>query len=181
MRKTEEQRDPPMTSLPVPSREKSAAAKPLHLVGFMVGNEEFCFEILKVREIIRMTPITAVPAAPDHVEGIVNLRGKIVPIVDFRRRFNITGASTADEAEKVIVVAATESATVGFIVDCVSQVMKLPAESLSPAPTGATGYDGEAIRGVGNVGDRLVIVLDLDKMFSADEMNGLAGTTASRP
>jgi len=147
----------------------------------MVGSEEFCFEILKVREIIRMTPITAVPAAPGYVEGIINLRGKIIPVVDFRRRFNISGASTADEMEKVIVVTATDNATVGFIVDCVSQVMKLPAEDLSPAPAGAAGYDGEAIRGVGNIGDRLVIVLDLDRMFSADEISGLAGTTASRP
>ncbi|GLI37809.1 chemotaxis protein CheW [Geobacter hydrogenophilus] len=170
-----------MTSLPALSKGKSAAGKPLHLVGFRVGNEEYCFEILKVQEIIRMAPITAVPNAPGHVEGIINLRGRIVPVIDFRRRFHITAECTVDEADKVIVITATRNATVGFIVDALSQVMKLPAEDLSPAPAGAAGYDGEAIRGVGNMGDRLVIVLDLDRMFSDDELSGLAGTTASRP
>lgn len=128
-----------------------------------------------------MAPITAVPTAPMHVEGILNLRGRIVPIIDFRKRFNIPCDCTIDESEKVIIVTATTNATIGFIVDGLSQVMKMPAEDLSPAPAGATGCDAEAIRGVGNVGDRLVIVLDLEKMFSADEMTDLAGSLASRP
>ena len=170
-----------MTTLPTLFRAKTVTEKPLHLVGFVVGNEEYCFEILKVREIIRMIPITAVPSAPAHVKGIINLRGKIIPIIDFRRRLNITGECTIGEAEKVIVVTSTGNATVGFIVDALTQVMKLPAEDLSPAPAGASEYDGDSIRGVGNLGDRLVIVLDLEKMFSADEMNDLAGTIASRP
>lgn len=169
-----------MTTVPTLSGGRPAPGKPLHLVGFRVGDEEYCFEILKVQEIIRMTPVTAVPNAPEHVEGIINLRGRIIPIIDFRRRFHITGECTVDETEKVIVVTATRNATVGFIVDGVSQVMKMSAEDLSPAPAGATGCDAEAIRGVGNMGDRLVIILDLEKMFSADEMTDLAGTIASR-
>jgi purine-binding chemotaxis protein CheW len=166
-----------MTTLPNLSRGKSAADKPLHLVGFTVGHEEYCFEILKVREIIRMTPITTVPATPGHVEGIINLRGRIVPVIDFRKRFRITGECTVDEADKVIVVTTTRNAAVGFIVDALSQVMKLPAEDLSPAPAGGAGCDAEAIRGVGNVGDRLVIVLDLEKMFSEDELTTLTGVS----
>ncbi|MBT1074160.1 chemotaxis protein CheW [Geobacter grbiciae] len=166
-----------MTSLSTLAKGRSAVGKPLHLVGFRVGNEEYCFEILTVQEIIRIVPITAVPDAPEHVEGIINLRGKIVPIIDFRRRFRITGERTVDEADRVIVVTGTGNAIVGFIVDCVSQVMKLPAEDLSPAPAGGAGCDAEAIRGVGNVGDRLVIVLDLDKMFSADELTTLTGVS----
>lgn len=166
-----------MTTLPTFSRGTSSADKPLHLVGFQVGCEEYCFEILTVREIIRMAPITAIPSAPAHLEGIINLRGKIVPVIDFRKRFRITGECTVDEADKVIVVTATRNSTVGFIVDALSQVMKLPAEDLSPAPAGAAGCDGEAIRGVGNVGDRLVIVLDLEKMFSDDELTTLTGVS----
>lgn len=166
-----------MTTLPTLSRGKSAADNPLHLVGFTVGHEEYCFEILKVREIIRMTSITTVPAAPGHVEGIINLRGRIVPIIDFRKRFRITGECTVDEADKVIVVTATRNTAVGFIVDALSQVMKLPAEDLSPAPAGGAGCDAEAIRGVGNVRDRLVIVLDLEKMFSEDELTTLTGVS----
>jgi len=170
-----------MTTLPALSRGIPAGGKPLHLVGFMVGDEEYCFEILKVQEIIRMVPITAVPSAPGHLEGIINLRGRIIPIIDFRRRFNITGECTVDEAEKVIVVTATRNATIGFIVDGVSQVLKLPQEQLSPAPAGTAGGDAEAIRGVGNIGDRLVMVLDLEKMFSADEMTDMAGTVSPPP
>jgi len=166
-----------MNTLPTLFRGKSSVDKYLHLVGFRVGSEEYCFEILTVREIIGMTPITAVPGAPDHLEGIINLRGRIVPVIDFRRRFRITGECTVDEADKVIVVTATRAATVGFIVDALSQVMKLPVEDLSPAPAGATGCDAEAIRGVGNVGDRLVIVLDLEKMFSEDELTTLTGVS----
>lgn len=124
-----------------------------------------------------MTPVTAVPSAPGHLEGIINLRGKIVPIIDFRRWFHITAECTVEEAEKVVVVTATRNITVGFIVDALSQVMKLPADDLSPAPAGAAGYDGEAIRGVGNVGDRLVIVLDLEKMFSDYELTTLTGVS----
>lgn len=139
--------------------------------------EEYCFDILKVQEIIKMAPITAIPSAPDHVEGIINLRGRVIPIIDFRRRFNISGECTTDEADKVIVVTTTKQASVGFIVDALTQVMKLPLEDLSPAPAGTTGCDAEAIRGVGKMGERLVIVLDLEKMFSAEEINGLAGTT----
>lgn len=166
-----------MTTLPTLSRGKSRADKPLHLVGFTVGNEEYCFEILKVREIVRMTPITAVPAPPGHLEGIINLRGKIVPVIDFRKRLRIAGECSVDEADKVIVVTATHNGTVGFIVDALSQVMKLPANDLSPAPAGATGCDAEAIRGVGRVGERLVIVLDLEKMFSDDELTTLTGVS----
>ncbi len=166
-----------MTTAPALSTASKTA---LHLVGFTVGNEEFCFDIRKVLEVIRMVPITAVPSAPADVEGIINLRGRIIPIIDFRRRFTIADERSTDDAEKVIVVAAAKGSTVGFIVDGVSQVLKLPPDLLSPPPTGASGRDAEAVRGVGIVGDRLLIVLDLEKMFSDDEMTGLAGTASSQ-
>lgn len=166
-----------MTSLPSFYRGKSAEGKPLHLVGFRIGMEEYCFEILKVQEIIRMLPITAVPTSPGHVEGIINLRGRVIPIIDFRRRFNISGECTADEADRVIVVTTTKQATVGFIVDALTQVMKLPPDDLSPPPAGTTGGTTDVIRGVGNMGDRLVIVLDLEKMFSEDELTAITGVS----
>lgn len=163
-----------MSTLPAYPAGKPGSDKPLQLVGFRVGREEYGFEILKVQEIIRMTPVTTVPSTPPDVEGIINLRGRIVPIIDFRKRFNIADECPTDDAERVIVVAITPRMTVGIIVDSLSQVMKVPPESLSPAPPASSGYDGEAIRGVASMGDRLVIALDVDKMFSADEMSELA-------
>jgi purine-binding chemotaxis protein CheW len=171
----------PVTSLPNFYRDRSTAGKPLHLVGFRIGKEEYCFDILKVQEIIRMLPITTVPSSPPHVEGIINLRGRVVPIIDFRKRFNISGECTVEEAEKVIVVTSSKHATVGFVVDALTQVMKLPLEDLSPAPAGTAGCDAEAIRGIGNARDRLVIVLDLEKMFTSDEISDLKGAISSRP
>lgn len=166
------------TTLPACSAGKPGAAKPLQLVGFRVGHEEYGFEILKVQEIIRMIPVTTVPNAPPHVEGIIDLRGRIVPIVDFRKRFNIAGACPVDDLERVIVVTLTNNTTIGFIVDSLSQVMKVPPDSLSPAPLTTAGYDGDAIRGVANLGDRLVIALDVDRLFSAAEVSDLAGAVS---
>src|SRR6185369_9264828 len=93
----------------------------LHMVGFAVGNEEFCVDILKVQEIIRMVAITAMPNAPDYVEGVINLRGKVIPVIDFRKRFHIFDGGEADGQSKRIVVVSIGDATIGLVVDKVSQ------------------------------------------------------------
>ncbi|KIE41704.1 chemotaxis protein CheW [Geobacter anodireducens] len=164
-----------MTTLPTLSTGSATAGAPLQVVVFSVGSEEYCFEILKVREVIRTVPITAVPSAPPHVEGIINLRSAVVPIIDFRKRFNITGECTVDESEKVVIVAAAGSTTVGFTVDALSQVLKVPRDAVSPPPTGIGDQGGEAITGVASMGDRLIIVLDIERLFSEDELTNLTG------
>ena len=146
----------------------------LHMVGFSVGNEEFCVDILKVQEIIRMVAITAMPNAPDYVEGVINLRGKVIPVIDFRKRFHIFDSVEVDSQSKRIVVVSIGNATIGLVVDKVSQVLKMTPDQISPTPTVAKGYDADAIIGVGRIGEKLLIILDLDKLFSEGELSDMA-------
>jgi purine-binding chemotaxis protein CheW len=150
-----------------------ANGKTLHLVGFSVGKEEFCVDILKVQEIIRMMEITKIPNAPESVEGVINLRGKVIPIVDFGKRCNLYGAAEGEESHKRIVVAAIGEKTVGLVVDRVSQVIKLDEEQISSTPDVAKGCNSEFISGVGRSGDKLLILLDLDRLFKQGELEGI--------
>ena len=161
-----------MSNLPVVAGN-ALAGQTLHMVGFTVGSEEFCVDILKVQEIIRMVPITAMPNAPDYVEGVINLRGKVIPIIDFRKRFHIFDAASLEEQNRRIVVVSIGSATIGLVVDQVSQVLKLNADQISPTPAVAKGYDADAIIGVGRIGEKLLIILDLEKVFSDAELAGM--------
>lgn len=163
-----------MTNLPLVVGQPGSGTT-LHLVGFTVGDEEFCVDILKVQEIIRMVAISAMPNAPDYIEGIINLRGRIIPIIDFRKRFHILCASTVDERAKRIVVVSLNTATIGLVVDSVSQVFKLVESQISPAPEVAKGYDAEAIVGIGQMGEKLLIILDVEQMFSGMELTGMDG------
>lgn len=139
----------------------------LHMVGFAVGKEEFCVDILKVQEIIRMMEITPVPSAPDFVEGVINLRGKVIPVVDFRKRFRIIdGDAPIDITQQRIIVMALGEVTVGIVVDRVSQVLKLTPDQISPTPEVSRGVDNDCINGVGRVGEQLKIILDLDRLFT---------------
>ncbi len=161
-----------MSNLPVVAGN-ALAGQTLHMVGFTVGSEEFCVDILKVQEIIRMVPITAMPNAPDYVEGVINLRGKVIPIIDFRKRFHIFDTTTVEEQNRRIVVVSIGSATIGLVVDQVSQVLKLNADQISPTPAVAKGYEADSIIGVGRIGEKLLIILDLEKVFSDAELTGM--------
>jgi purine-binding chemotaxis protein CheW len=145
----------------------------LHMVGFSVGREEFCVDILKVQEIIRMMEITKLPNAPDFVEGVINLRGKVIPIIDFGKRCNLYVMSEGDENHRRIVVVSIGEKTVGLVVDKVSQVIKLEEEQVSCTPSVAKGYNSEFISGVGKSGDKLLILLDLEKLFTQGELDDI--------
>ena len=151
-----------------------AGGDALHMVGFTVANEEFCLDILKVQEIIRMVDITVMPNAPDYVEGVINLRGKIIPIIDFCKRLHLTPSENITEQNRRIVVVALGKVTVGLVVDKVSHVMKLTADEISPTPDVIKGFDSECLMGVGRVGDRLLILLDVEKLFRQDEFDAMA-------
>ena len=151
-----------------------ASGDTLHMVGFTVASEEFCVDILKVQEIIRMVDITVMPNAPDYVEGVINLRGKIIPIIDFRKRMHLNCSDTINEQNRRIVVVSFGKVTVGLVVDKVSHVMKLSADQISPTPDVVKGFDSQCLMGVGRVGDRLLILLDLEKMFSEAEFDALS-------
>jgi len=143
----------------------------LQLVTFHVGDEEFGVEILEVREINRMMEITRVPHAPDFVEGVVNLRGQVIPVVDLRKRFAL-GAVERDKNARIVVVELGDR-VVGFLVDSVSEVLRVPRGVVEPPPPIVGGIDSEYIEAVVKLDDRLLILLDLQKLLTRGEAQEL--------
>ena len=144
----------------------------IQLVSFLVGEEEFGADILMVQEIIRMQPITRVPNAPHFVEGVINLRGKVIPIVDLRKRLNV--GADADMRKIRIIVVDVDGKITGFIVNAVSQVLRIPKSTIEPAPSIVIeGIDSEYITGVSKLDDKLLILLDFNKILSRRERHEL--------
>ncbi|VAV85395.1 Positive regulator of CheA protein activity (CheW) [hydrothermal vent metagenome] len=143
----------------------------LQLVTFSLGNEEFSVDILKVQEIIRLMELTRVPKAPEFIEGVINLRGKVIPVMDLRKRFSMPEAEDSSAAR--IIVVELHNATVGFRVDGVSEVLRLPADTVEPPPTIVCGVETEYIKGVGKLDDRLIILLDVEKVLTEDEHSSM--------
>jgi len=137
------------------------------LVVFTLANETYGIDISAVNEIIRMQDITEVPRTPDFVEGVINLRGRIVPVIDLRKRFGLEVAEKT-QASRIIVVEMDE-VTVGMIVDSVSEVLRLPKENIEPTPPMVSGVDSAYLRGVGKWNDRLIILLDINKVLYKEE------------
>jgi len=153
--------------LSVADKAHTSSGPLLQLVSFRLGDEHFGVEILKVREINRMLEITKVPHSPDFVEGVINLRGTLIPMIDLRKRF---GLKTKDHDRQTrVVVAQVDGNTFGFVVDAISGISKIPASTVEAAPPIVAGVDAEYIQGVSKFGDRLLILLDLEKIFSAGE------------
>lgn len=144
----------------------------LQLVTFSLLEEEFGLPILDVREIIRMTEITPVPNAPSFVEGVINLRGQIIPVVDLRKRFNLN-ATEADDDSRIIVVEIVGN-ILGLVVDKVAEVLRIPVDSISPPPgIVANGIGSEYIRGITNHLEKMLILIDLKKVFDLQELETL--------
>ncbi|MGH9575568.1 MAG: chemotaxis protein CheW [Candidatus Acidiferrales bacterium] len=145
--------------------------KDLQLVGFRIGRETFGLPISIVREIIRVPEITAVPDAPDYVEGVINLRGRIIPVVDLRKRFGET-LLQPDKKNRVVVVE-LERRAIGLIVNSASEVLRIPPSEIEhPSdvfPEGELNF----ITGVGKLNGRLVILLDLNRMLQRGELSRL--------
>lgn len=153
-----------------PSKSGSTAAgnEELQLVSFNIGSEEFGVDILKVQEINRMVEITRVPQAPHYVEGVINLRGKVIPIVDLRKRFNLQ-MKEYDKNTRIVVVD-INGTIMGMIVDAVSEVLRLPANTIEPPPDIVTGVNSEYIKGVAKLENRLLIFLDLSRVIDFKEL-----------
>ncbi len=143
----------------------------LQLVSFKIGSEEFGVDILKVQEIIRMVEITQVPQAPSYVEGVINLRGRVIPIIDLRKRLNLE-LREMDKNTRIVVVDIGGN-IMGMIVDSVSEVLRLPSKTIEPPPDLVSGIDSDHISGVAKLEDRLLIFLDLSKIVSSGELAGI--------
>ena len=135
----------------------------LQLVSFQLGPEEYAIDILGVQEIIRMVEITQVPNAPHFVEGVVNLRGKVIPIINLRTRLGL--ASTESTKDTRIVVVEVVHLILGFIVDSVEEVLRLPLDMIEPPPSTGRGGGEEYHKGVGRVEGRLLILLNSELLF----------------
>jgi purine-binding chemotaxis protein CheW len=151
-------------------------AKELQIVGFRIGRETFGLPISLVHEIVRTPEITNVPHAPEYVEGVMNLRGRIVPVIDLRRRFG--GASIENSRKNRVLVVDVESKAVGLIVDSASEVLKISDAQIEPPPNvltdAATGY----VTGVAKHQGRLIILVDLKRILQSGELRMPAATGA---
>ncbi|MBN1114978.1 MAG: purine-binding chemotaxis protein CheW [Oligoflexia bacterium] len=137
------------------------------VVTFVLGEEKFCIEILLVQEIVREVKVTRVPKAPAFVEGVINLRGKVIPVVDLRKRFEIpVGEKTKDS--RVIILNINDS-LVGFIVDSVDRVIDIKKEHVEETPGIAFTVESKFIAGVAKVGEELILLMDIDRIFSSEE------------
>lgn len=147
--------------------DDAKATGEIQLVVFRLGKEEYAVDINQVREIIKIADITRVPKAPEFIEGVINLRGQISPIMDLRKRLNLP-VSEKDEDTRIIITE-VGSSVVGMIVDSVTEVRRLSEKSIDSTPSISTGVGTEFIRGVGKVDDRLLIVLDIEKILTKGE------------
>ena len=141
----------------------------LQLVTFVVGTEEFAIPILSVREINRMMEITVVPHSPDFIEGVINLRGKIIPVMDLRKRFGGL-EQTQDTSDSRIIVVEVNRRVIGFTVDRVNEVLRINAGIVDPPPPMACGIDSDYVEGVGKLDGRLLILLNLERLFSDEDL-----------
>jgi purine-binding chemotaxis protein CheW len=143
----------------------------IQVVSFKLGSEEYGVDIAQVQEINRMVAVTHVPRAPQFMEGVINLRGQLIPIIDLRTRFGMP--RTEHTKHTRIVVTEIGAKRVGMVVDSVSEVLRLPVDQIEAAPDMITGVDTEYIRGVGKIEDRLIILLDLAKIITGSEKREL--------
>ncbi len=141
------------------------------VVSFKLGPEEYGVDIAQVQEINRMVAVTHVPRAPVFMEGVINLRGQLIPIIDLRTRFGMPRAEHTKNTRIVVTEIGTKR--VGMVVDSVSEVLRLPVDAIEPAPDMISGVDTEYIRGVGKIDDRLIILLDLAKIVTGSEKREL--------
>jgi purine-binding chemotaxis protein CheW len=140
---------------------------------FVLAGEDYGLEILKVREIMGILDITTVPHTPDYVKGVVNIRGKVIPIMDLRLKFGIPEAEYTEQT--CIIVVYVGQVEVGIIVDRVSEVMDIKEEEIEDAPEFGADVDTHTILGMSKAGDKVTILLDINKVLGRDDVAALQG------
>ena len=157
-----------MTDALVPIASNASHEELIQLVSFSLDKEEYGVDVLKVREIIRLPGVTRVPNTPHYVEGVINLRGKVIPIISIRKKFGLQ--MVENDKQTRIMVMDVGGELMGFVVDAVSEVIRISGSEIQPSPAVAGGgIDQECIAGVINQSERLLVLLDLERMFSHDE------------
>lgn len=139
----------------------------LQFVICRIGSEEFAVDVLSVQEINRIVEVTRVPKTPPYVEGVINLRGRIIPVLDLRKLFGLSG--TQQTTQTRIVVVSVQARLVGLVVDSVEEVLRVPRSAIEPPPSVGTMAGAEFTQGVGRIDDRLLILVDLSRLLLARE------------
>jgi purine-binding chemotaxis protein CheW len=149
-------------------------------LSFKLGNEEFAAHASKVLNILELTDITVVPKAPDYMKGVINLRGTVLPVIDTRVKF---GMSPIEKTTNTCIIVLditldNESVHIGVLVDGVQAVLEIERHQIMPAPSIGSKYKSEFIDGVANIDDKFVMILDMDAIFSADDISSLVEKTS---
>jgi purine-binding chemotaxis protein CheW len=139
---------------------------------FGLAEETYGLEILKVREIIGIMDITAVPRTPSHIKGVINLRGKVIPVVDLRLKFGMVEAEHTEQT--CIIVVDVGRVEMGILVDKVSEVLNIAGTDIEDTPSFGVNVETDFILGMGKANDRVTILLDIARVLSSDDMSGLA-------
>lgn len=162
------------------SQNAGASSVGIQLAGkyltFKLGDEEYGLEILKVQEIIQMQSVTKVPRTPDYVRGVINLRGKVIPVVDLRKKFGLD--STKDTEKTCIIVVQIRISegviVMGIIIDEVKEVLDIKADNIEETPSFGSSINTEFILGIGKIGNTVKILLDIDKVMSLTEITSIS-------
>ncbi len=144
------------------------------VVSFRLANEEYGLDIMKVQEIILMGEITEIPEVPPYIRGLINFRGKVIPVVDLRKRFRLQAADSSEQT-RIIVVNADEN-IFGIVVDAVSEVLRVDAGQIESPPAGLVGLDRAYIKGLVKMDNKIMILLNIDRILSHDDRAGVAGS-----
>lgn len=155
--------------------ERGSSALMSQFLTFVLGDEQYGVEILKVQEIKGYSAVTPIPNTPRYIKGVMNLRGTVVPVIDLRTKF----AMEAGEYNKftVIIVVTVAEKVIGLVVDAVSDVLDIPPGEIRPAPELGGNVDTRFIRGIANVGDRLTVLLDIDRLLKEEETTAVESLT----
>jgi len=167
-----------MSNENTPSVTETVRAEPGKYLTFALDSEEYGLAILKVQEIIGIMKVTRVPKSPGYVRGVINLRGKVIPVVDLRLKF---GMESKPDTERTCIIVgqihrAGSRVTMGIIVDDVSEVLNITGEQLEAPPSFGASVDTEFILGMGKVGQKVVMLLDIDRVLSGAEADAVAKT-----
>ncbi len=156
--------------------QRDQANKTGKYLTFVLAEEEYGLEILKVREIIGVMDITAVPRTPEYVKGVINLRGKVIPVVDLRLKFGMVEVEHTQET--CIIVVQVGTVEVGILVDKVSEVLNINGEDIEDPPSFGTDVDTNFILGMGKADGKVTILLDIERVLTPEEVKGFGSTAA---
>lgn len=164
------------------TRDDEASVNTEKYLSFFLGNEEYAMEILSVREIIGLMDITPLPQTPEYVKGVINLRGKIIPVIELRSKFNLTSVEYTEQTCVIVVEVGSDDGSepfaMGLIVDSVREVLDICKDAVEPPPTFGCNIPLSYIEGIGKVKEKVIVLLNVDQIVTSAEVEKLRRTSA---